>query len=136
MKMHIISAVQCIISKLLNFQMSGDFERVVSNNIRRRSSSRDATGLDGFDLDSKAIRFPDLKIRSVCKSGAANSIVQVSSVRESRSSDFEGWCWPGNSKYPDFTSPKVQRNGWKSIYSQCFFSFGGRPVQGYCVTLL
>merc|ERR1719453_1972213 len=28
-----------------------------------------------------------------------------------RTSDFEGWCWPGNSKYPDFTSPKV-RDYW------------------------
>merc|ERR1719420_901211 len=30
--------------------------------------------------------------------------------------DFEGWCWPGNSKYPDFTSPKV-REYWAQQFA-------------------
>ncbi|KAK1787822.1 hypothetical protein P4O66_016318, partial [Electrophorus voltai] len=30
--------------------------------------------------------------------------------------DFEGWCWPGNSGYPDFTNPEM-REWWASRFS-------------------
>jgi len=36
--------------------------------------------------------------------------------------DFDGWCWPGNSKYPDFTSPKV-RKYWAEQFA--FDKYGG-----------
>jgi alpha 1,3-glucosidase len=38
------------------------------------------------------------------------------------SADFEGWCWPGNSKYPDFTSPKV-REYWAQQFA--YNKYGG-----------
>jgi len=31
-------------------------------------------------------------------------------------SDFEGWCWPGTSGYPDFTDPKM-RDYWGSQFA-------------------
>jgi len=31
--------------------------------------------------------------------------------------DLDGWCWPGSSSYPDFTSPKV-REWWGGLYSR------------------
>jgi len=31
-------------------------------------------------------------------------------------SDFEGWCWPGTSLYPDFTDPKM-RDYWGSQFA-------------------
>jgi len=31
-------------------------------------------------------------------------------------SDFEGWCWPGTSMYPDFTNPKM-REYWGSQFA-------------------
>jgi len=34
----------------------------------------------------------------------------------SPSSDFEGWCWPGTSGYPDFTDPKM-RKFWGSQFA-------------------
>ena len=30
--------------------------------------------------------------------------------------DFDGWCWPGSSSYPDFTNPKV-RQWWAERFS-------------------
>ena len=32
------------------------------------------------------------------------------------SSDFDGWCWPGSSSYPDFTNEKV-RKWWAERFS-------------------
>ena len=31
-------------------------------------------------------------------------------------STFDGWCWPGSSSYPDYTSPKV-RDWWASQFA-------------------
>ena len=31
-------------------------------------------------------------------------------------SDFDGWCWPGSSSYPDFTNAKV-RQWWAERFS-------------------
>eukprot|EP00924_Labyrinthula_sp_SR-Ha-C_P015591 maker-scaffold_4-snap-gene-4.37-mRNA-1 protein AED:0.05 eAED:0.07 QI:0/0/0/1/1/1/6/0/982 len=36
-------------------------------------------------------------------------------IRKSDGKDFDGWCWPGSSSYPDFTSPEV-RNFWANLY--------------------
>ena len=33
---------------------------------------------------------------------------QLLTKDRSGNKDFEGWCWPGNSGYPDFTNPKMQ----------------------------
>lgn len=30
-------------------------------------------------------------------------------VKNNQGRDFEGWCWPGNSGYPDFTNPNLRR---------------------------
>mmetsp|Transcript_70275 Transcript_70275/g.153116 ORF Transcript_70275/g.153116 Transcript_70275/m.153116 type:complete len:1025 (-) Transcript_70275:100-3174(-) len=42
----------------------------------------------------------------------ARQVVDPSSPR----SDFEGWCWPGTSGYPDFTNPKM-REYWGSQFA-------------------
>lgn len=30
-------------------------------------------------------------------------------IKNEKGGDFDGWCWPGSSSYPDFTSPEVRR---------------------------
>jgi alpha 1,3-glucosidase len=35
---------------------------------------------------------------------------------DSPKSDFEGWCWPGTSMYPDFTNPKM-REYWGAQFA-------------------
>lgn len=30
-------------------------------------------------------------------------------IKNKDGSDFDGWCWPGQSSYLDFTSPKVRK---------------------------
>lgn len=37
-------------------------------------------------------------------------------VKDKNNKDFEGWCWPGNSGYPDFTNPKM-RELWANHFN-------------------
>uniref|UniRef100_A0A8C0JBH5 Glucosidase II alpha subunit n=1 Tax=Chelonoidis abingdonii TaxID=106734 RepID=A0A8C0JBH5_CHEAB len=37
-------------------------------------------------------------------------------VKTKDGSDYEGWCWPGSSGYPDFTNPEM-RAWWASMFS-------------------
>ncbi|XP_030647967.1 neutral alpha-glucosidase AB isoform X2 [Chanos chanos] len=37
-------------------------------------------------------------------------------VKTKDGSDYEGWCWPGNSGYPDFTNPEM-RAWWASQFA-------------------
>ncbi|KAF6002954.1 hypothetical protein F1559_001367 [Cyanidiococcus yangmingshanensis] len=34
--------------------------------------------------------------------------------------DYEGWCWPGKSHYPDFMDPQVQQ-GWSACFTPTFY---------------
>ncbi|OAF65383.1 hypothetical protein A3Q56_06918, partial [Intoshia linei] len=38
-------------------------------------------------------------------------------VKDSSNKDFEGWCWPGSSMWPDFFNPEV-----RAYWSECFSS--------------
>uniref|UniRef100_A0A8K9WS48 Glucosidase II alpha subunit b n=1 Tax=Oncorhynchus mykiss TaxID=8022 RepID=A0A8K9WS48_ONCMY len=37
-------------------------------------------------------------------------------VKNKDGGDYEGWCWPGNSGYPDFTNPEM-RAWWASMFA-------------------
>uniref|UniRef100_A0A8C7TGW3 Glucosidase II alpha subunit b n=1 Tax=Oncorhynchus mykiss TaxID=8022 RepID=A0A8C7TGW3_ONCMY len=37
-------------------------------------------------------------------------------VKSKDGGDYEGWCWPGNSGYPDFTNPEM-RAWWASMFA-------------------
>ncbi|KAK7165461.1 hypothetical protein R3I94_003729 [Phoxinus phoxinus] len=37
-------------------------------------------------------------------------------VKNKDGGDYEGWCWPGNSGYPDFTNPQM-RAWWASMFA-------------------
>uniref|UniRef100_A0A4W4HH77 Glycoside hydrolase family 31 N-terminal domain-containing protein n=1 Tax=Electrophorus electricus TaxID=8005 RepID=A0A4W4HH77_ELEEL len=37
-------------------------------------------------------------------------------VKNKDGGDYEGWCWPGNSGYPDFTNPEM-RAFWASMFA-------------------
>lgn len=37
-------------------------------------------------------------------------------IKNEKGEDFDGWCWPGSSSYPDFTSPDVRR-WWAEQFS-------------------
>ncbi|XP_051957222.1 neutral alpha-glucosidase AB-like [Xyrauchen texanus] len=37
-------------------------------------------------------------------------------VKNKDGGDYEGWCWPGNSGYPDFTNPEM-RVWWSSMFA-------------------
>ncbi|XP_051976059.1 neutral alpha-glucosidase AB isoform X4 [Xyrauchen texanus] len=37
-------------------------------------------------------------------------------VKNKDGGDYEGWCWPGNSGYPDFTNPEM-RAWWSSMFA-------------------
>ncbi|XP_062332050.1 neutral alpha-glucosidase AB isoform X3 [Osmerus eperlanus] len=37
-------------------------------------------------------------------------------IKNKDGGDYEGWCWPGNSGYPDFTNPEM-RNWWASMFA-------------------
>ncbi|XP_065564085.1 neutral alpha-glucosidase AB-like isoform X1 [Artemia franciscana] len=37
-------------------------------------------------------------------------------IKDTNGKDFEGWCWPGSSSYPDFFNPAV-REYWKEQYA-------------------
>ena len=42
--------------------------------------------------------------------------------------DFEGWCWPGTSVYPDFTSPDM-RQEWANHFA--LSKFQGSTMDTY-----
>ncbi|KAM4622085.1 neutral alpha-glucosidase AB isoform 1-T1 [Polymixia lowei] len=37
-------------------------------------------------------------------------------IKNKDGGDYEGWCWPGNAGYPDFTSPEM-RTWWASMFA-------------------
>uniref|UniRef100_A0A3P8XUH9 Neutral alpha-glucosidase AB n=1 Tax=Esox lucius TaxID=8010 RepID=A0A3P8XUH9_ESOLU len=37
-------------------------------------------------------------------------------IKNKDGGDYEGWCWPGNSGYPDFTNPEM-RAWWASMFA-------------------
>ncbi|XP_015472415.2 neutral alpha-glucosidase AB-like [Parus major] len=37
-------------------------------------------------------------------------------VKTKDGNDYEGWCWPGSSAYPDFTNPEM-REWWASMFA-------------------
>ncbi|XP_056135178.1 neutral alpha-glucosidase AB isoform X4 [Lampris incognitus] len=37
-------------------------------------------------------------------------------VKNKDGGDYEGWCWPGNAGYPDFTNPEM-RSWWASMFA-------------------
>ncbi|XP_071657657.1 neutral alpha-glucosidase AB isoform X1 [Patagioenas fasciata] len=37
-------------------------------------------------------------------------------VKTKDGSDYEGWCWPGSTAYPDFTNPEM-REWWASMFA-------------------
>ncbi|XP_046876075.1 neutral alpha-glucosidase AB-like isoform X2 [Hypomesus transpacificus] len=36
-------------------------------------------------------------------------------IKNKDGGDYEGWCWPGNAGYPDFTNPEM-RSWWASMF--------------------
>eukprot|EP00931_Biecheleriopsis_adriatica_P112999 TRINITY_DN8790_c0_g2_i1.p1 TRINITY_DN8790_c0_g2~~TRINITY_DN8790_c0_g2_i1.p1 ORF type:complete len:970 (+),score=180.46 TRINITY_DN8790_c0_g2_i1:390-2912(+) len=47
---------------------------------------------------------------------------------DSAASDYEGFCWPGPSNYPDFCDPAA-REEWAKLFD--FASYPGRPAEIY-----
>uniref|UniRef100_A0A8C7JMR3 Glucosidase II alpha subunit a n=1 Tax=Oncorhynchus kisutch TaxID=8019 RepID=A0A8C7JMR3_ONCKI len=37
-------------------------------------------------------------------------------IKNKDGGDYEGWCWPGNAGYPDFTNPEM-RKWWASMFA-------------------
>ncbi|KAK6305494.1 hypothetical protein J4Q44_G00242740 [Coregonus suidteri] len=37
-------------------------------------------------------------------------------IKNEDGGDYEGWCWPGNAGYPDFTNPEMRR-WWASMFA-------------------
>ncbi|KAJ7996613.1 hypothetical protein DPEC_G00238870 [Dallia pectoralis] len=37
-------------------------------------------------------------------------------IKNKDGGDYEGWCWPGNAGYPDFTNPEM-RSWWSSMFA-------------------
>uniref|UniRef100_A0A674JDG3 Glucosidase II alpha subunit n=1 Tax=Terrapene triunguis TaxID=2587831 RepID=A0A674JDG3_9SAUR len=50
-------------------------------------------------------------------------------VKTKDGSDYEGWCWPGSSGYPDFTNPEM-RAWWASMFSYDQYEVGWKWGHG------
>ena len=40
-------------------------------------------------------------------------------IKNKDGGDFDGWCWPGQSSYLDFTSAKVYQYSYSSLPFNC-----------------
>lgn len=68
----------------------------------------------------KMVTIVDPHISRVVKSGDSYYVHEEATslglyIKNEQGQDFNGWCWPGDSSYVDFTSPKA-RLWWSSLF--------------------